>query len=139
MLVWNWLAFGIFTALLSQLFFLLAYVFLLCNTKIHFLETSLCFTSINYYLQKNRFCCLSSFCFSVPFFHFPFVSPFTLVANSLFSPPSTASSSCLVILMCWVFHFSCCFSVCLLSGPHQKHWATLSQWYGTGAEGKCHR
>lgn len=46
------------------------------------------------------------------------------VTNTIFFP--FLQPLPLVILMCWVV-FSCCFSVCLLSGLHQKYWATLSQ------------
>lgn len=110
MLVWNWLAFGIFMTLLSQLFFLLASITFCCVIlrftfwKLH------SFIIINHYFRKNRFCCHPFALLSLSSI-FPLSLPSPLMqTQSLFSP-STASSSCLVILMCWVFFFLLFFCV----------------------------
>lgn len=79
------------------------YYFVLCNTKIHFLETSL-FYKHKHYFWKNRFCCLSSFFFPLPFFCLPFVSSFPLVPNM----DSFAPFFCLFL---WSFFM--CVSVCV--------------------------
>lgn len=124
-LVWNCLAFGIFMTLLSQLFFLLASITFCCVIP------RFTFWKLHSYKHKPLFPeeQILLLVILLPFLSLSSISPLSLpspvMQTQFFSPFYCLFLLSCLILMCWVFFSR--FSVCLLSGPHQKCWATLSQ------------
>lgn len=126
MIMRNWLEFGIFMTLLPLIIFPVGLFITFCCVILRFTFWKFhCFINMKHYFWKNRFCYLFSFLSLSSIYPLSLPSP---LSQTLFSPhpPSTVSSSCLVILMCVGFFFFLLFCV-----PSEwttpKYWATLSQ------------